>query len=153
MSDNFKMVQRVHSEGAKSDIAFLNEEHARKVQGFHSSFPMYEKTPLVVRKETAKALGVADFYVKDESYRFGLNAFKVLGGSFAMGNYIAKKLGMDISNLPYEKMVSKETRAKLGEVTFVTATDGNHGRGVAWTANQLKQKSVVYMPKIGRAHV
>lgn len=147
MSDNFKMVQRVHSEGAKSDIAFLNEEHARKVQGFHSSFPMYEKTPLVELKETAKALGVADFYVKDESYRFGLNAFKVLGGSFAMGNYIAKKLGMDISNLPYEKMVSKETRAKLGEVTFVTATDGNHGRGVAWTANQLKQKSVVYMPK------
>ena len=35
----------------------------------------------------------------------------------------------------------------LGEITFVTATDGNHGRGVAWTANQIKTKSVVYMPK------
>ena len=54
---------------------------------------------------------------------------------------------MDISELPYEKMTSKEIKDKLGETTFVTATDGNHGRGVAWTANRLQQKSVVYMPK------
>lgn len=45
-------------------------------------------------------------------------------------------------------LVSDEIREKLGEVTFITATDGNHGRGVAWTANQLKQKSIVYMPKV-----
>jgi diaminopropionate ammonia-lyase len=46
-----------------------------------------------------------------------------------------------------KSMTSPEIREKLGEITFVTATDGNHGRGVAWTANRLKQKSVVYMPK------
>ena len=44
-------------------------------------------------------------------------------------------------------MTSPEVKGELGELTFVTATDGNHGRGVAWTANQLGQKSVVYMPK------
>ena len=54
---------------------------------------------------------------------------------------------MGLSELPYDKMVSEEVRAKLGEVTFVTATDGNHGRGVAWTAHQLRQHAVVYMPK------
>ena len=64
-----------------------------------------------------------------------------------MAKYLAKKLDMDINELPYEKLISDEVREKLGDITFVTATDGNHGRGVAWTANRLKQKSVVYMPK------
>ena len=50
----------------------------------------------------------------------------MLGGSYAIGSYIAGRLGMDISELPYEKLVSDEVRAKLGEITFVTATDGNH---------------------------
>ncbi|MDZ7548615.1 pyridoxal-phosphate dependent enzyme, partial [Clostridium perfringens] len=80
-------------------------------------------------------------------YRFGLNAFKVLGGSYSMGKYLAQRLNMDIAELPYEKLTSDEVRKELGDITFVTATDGNHGRGVAWTANRLKQKSVVYMPK------
>lgn len=92
-------------------------------------------------------MGVGEIFVKDESYRFGLNAFKVLGGSFAIGQYIAQRLGRDLAELPYSVMTSPEVKRELGELTFVTATDGNHGRGVAWTANQLGQKSVVYMPK------
>ncbi|KEF36800.1 Pyridoxal-phosphate dependent enzyme [Schinkia azotoformans MEV2011] len=85
--------------------------------------------------------------VKDESYRFGLNAFKVLGGSYAVGKYLAEKLNVDISELSFEKLRSKEVKEKLGSITFVTATDGNHGRGIAWATNQLGQKSVVYIPK------
>lgn len=147
MKEEIKIVslQRHHQE--KKDLSFLNLEEAEKVHGFHSSFPMYQKTPLNEFKNTAQALGFGTAYVKDESYRFGLNAFKVLGGSYAIGNYIACKLGTDIRELPYEKMISQEVRTKLGEMTFITATDGNHGRGVAWTANKLKQRSVVYMPK------
>ena len=147
MKEEFKLVQLDHEAKEKCNIDFLSEEEAKKVQQFHASFPVYEKTPLASLPDTAAALGLGAMYVKDESYRFGLNAFKVLGGSYANGNYLAKKLGMDISQLPYEKMISDEVRKKLGEITFVTATDGNHGRGVAWTANQLKQKAVVYMPK------
>lgn len=127
-------------------ITFLSDEEIGKAQKFHESFPQYTVTPLVKLENLAKEIGVGGFYVKDESYRFGLNAFKVLGGSFAMGKYIAQKLGKDLSELPYDKMISDETRKELGEITFYTATDGNHGRGVAWTANKLKQKSVVYMP-------
>lgn len=147
MEEKFRLVQFPRKEGEKYSLDFLNMDTVKKVCDFHRSFPIYEKTPLVEMSSLAKELGVGDIFVKDESYRFGLNAFKVLGGSFAIGNYLAKKLGMDISELPYEKMISDEIREKLGEITFVTATDGNHGRGVAWTANQIKQKAVVYMPK------
>lgn len=120
---------------------------AEKARVFHKSFPEYAVTPLANLSNLATYLGVKSIHVKDESYRFGLNAFKVLGGSFAIGSYIADRLNMDIRDLPYERLISSEIRNMLGDITFVTATDGNHGRGIAWTANRLKQKSVVYMPK------
>ena len=133
----------------KSEVSldFLSNEEINKVRNFHKSFPEYSVTPLVNLENLSERLGVGGIYLKDESYRFGLNAFKVLGGSFAMAKYLAQRLDMDINDLPYEKLISDEIREKLGDITFVTATDGNHGRGVAWTANRLKQKSVVYMPK------
>lgn len=122
-------------------------ETARAVRRFHSSFPEYAPTPLVRLKELAARLGVAELYVKDESRRFGLNAFKVLGGSWCIGRYIAGRLGIPPEELTYERLVSPATRAELGGLTFVTATDGNHGRGIAWTAARLGVDSVVYMPK------
>lgn len=125
----------------------LSLETAKKVNSFHKSFPIYEETPLVKLKEFAKYAGVKNVYVKDESYRFGLNAFKVLGGSYAIGKYLAECLHKDISELPFSVMTSEEIKKELGDITFISATDGNHGRGVAWTANQLKQKSVILMPK------
>ena len=122
-------------------------KNVEKVNDFHKSFPEYKVTPLVNLQNLAAKLGVRSIHVKDESYRFHLNAFKVLGGSYCIGKYIAQKLNMDIGELPYAKITSPEIKEKLGQVTFVTATDGNHGRGIAWTANRLGQKSVVYMPK------
>ena len=89
-----------------------------------------KKTPLVSLKNTSEALGLQDVLVKDESYRFGLNAFKVLGGSYAIAKYISKTCGISIGDLTFERLVSDELKKKLGEVTFITATDGNHGRGV-----------------------
>ncbi|GEA33567.1 diaminopropionate ammonia-lyase [Clostridium diolis] len=131
----------------EESVKFLNKEEVSKAKKFHESFLEYDETPLIDLKELAEKIGLGGIYLKDESYRFGLNAFKVLGGSFAMGRYLAEKLGEDIDDLPYEKMTCKEVKDKLGDITFVTATDGNHGRGVAWTANRLNQKSVVFMPK------
>ena len=130
-----------------SDVSPFARERAERVRRFHRSFPEYAPTPLVGLDALAKKLGVGRLWVKDESKRFGLNAFKVLGGSWAMGNYIADRLGVDISDLPCDRMTAPETREKLGPVTFITATDGNHGRCVAWTANRLGQRSVVYMPR------
>jgi len=114
---------------------------------FHRSFPQYKETPLADLNSLAAHCGIKGIYVKDESFRFDLNAFKVLGGSFAIAKYIAKRLGKDIADLDYSVLISNETKQKLGDITFYTATDGNHGRGVAWAANKLRQKSVVLMPK------
>ncbi|WP_261304425.1 diaminopropionate ammonia-lyase [Paenibacillus andongensis] len=131
----------------KTRIAFLDKEVVEKVRHFHRSFPEYQVTPLHSLNGLSRKLGVSKIWIKDESYRFGLNAFKVLGGSYAVGQYLAEKLNMDISELSFEKLRSKEMKEILGDITFVTATDGNHGRGIAWAANQLGQKSVVFMPK------
>ena len=95
----------------------------------------------------AKYLGLGGLFVKDESYRFGLNAFKVLGGSFAMARYIAHQMGRHVSEMTYDYLTSEELQREFGQATFFTATDGNHGRGVAWAANKLRQKAVVHMPK------
>lgn len=147
MKDVFKMVQFERKKEQKYPLDFLNIDTAKEVKSFHESFPVYTETPLRDMKNLAKELGLGAIYVKDESYRFGLNAFKVLGGSFALGNYLAKRLSSSISEMPYDKLISEEVKKELGDIVFVTATDGNHGRGVAWTAKQLKQHSVVYMPK------
>ena len=148
MNESIKAVHLSYAErGGVTPTGRFGREAAEKVRSFHSSFPEYAPTPLVQLNGLARELGIDSIYVKDESYRFGLNAFKVLGGSYTIGKYIAEKLGMRLSELSYEKLISSEIREKLGDLTFVTATDGNHGRGVAWTANRLKQHSVVYMPK------
>ena len=135
---------------ARSDdkhLELMSEENVKKANEFHKSFPQYTVTPLQDLAELASYLGVKSIHCKDESYRFGLNAFKVLGGSYAMGRYIAKEVGKDISELPYAVLSSEELRKEFGQATFFTATDGNHGRGVAWAAKRLGQKAVVRMPK------
>ena len=148
MNECFKAVTLEREAGRKlCDVRRFGVENAEKVRAFHRSFPEYSVTPIADLSAFARKVGLKSIHVKDESHRFRLNAFKVLGSSYAIGNYIARRLGVELSELPYERMTSGEIRQKLGEVTFVTATDGNHGRGVAWTANRLGQKSVVYMPK------
>ena len=135
---------------AKSDdkhLELMSEENVKKANEFHKSFPQYTVTPLQDLAALASYLGVKSIHCKDESYRFGLNAFKVLGGSYAIGRYIAKEVGKDISELPYAVLSSEALRKEFGQATFFTATDGNHGRGVAWAANRLGQKAVVRMPK------
>lgn len=146
MNETFKLVLREHT-GSGRDWPFLNEESAHRVRAFHRSFPMYAPTPLAQLPKTAAQLGLKAIYVKDESHRFGLNAFKVLGGSYAIGCILARELGWRMDELTYDLLISPEIQARLGNRTFVTATDGNHGRGVAWSANQFGFHSVVYMPK------
>jgi diaminopropionate ammonia-lyase len=142
-----KGTDRVRGQRAAQMLEKLSVAEVRKVVEFHKSIDGYEPTPLVSLSNLAANLGVADIFVKDESYRFGLNAFKALGGSYAIAKYLADRLGKDISELSYPVMISEEVKRELGDITFISATDGNHGRGVAWTANKLGQKCVIHMPK------
>ena len=147
MNEAIKAVRLEHmSESESESRKLFTLSNAEITRAFHKSFHEYQPTPLVNLANLANELGVKSFYVKDESYRFGLNAFKSLGGSFCLGKYIAERLDCDISELTYAKITSPEIKSKLGEITFVTATDGNHGRGIGWAANRLGHKAVVYMP-------
>lgn len=130
-----------------SATALFSREAIHTVKKFHSSFPQYSPTPLYSLPNLAQKLGVAGIYIKDESWRFGLNAFKVLGGSYAIARHMAGRLQRNINELPFAVLTSSQVKQQLGNITFATTTDGNHGRGIAWTARQLGQRSVVYMPK------
>jgi diaminopropionate ammonia-lyase len=131
----------------KIEKPIINGNTLFEVKSFHESIKEYEQTPLVRLKKMAGYLGLGEVFVKDESFRFGLNSFKVLGASYAIGKHLAQKLGKDIFEVPFPILKSDEIREKLGDLTLTTTTDGNHGRGVAWMAKQLGYKAVVYMPK------
>ena len=143
MKEIFKLVSRTPDNGPVPD--YLAPSHVQQVRSFHQTIPGYAPTPLVSLDDTARELGVGKIWVKDESKRFSLNAFKVLGGSYAMAQLLCRRLGLEKAD--FTTLTGPEIREKLGDITFVTATDGNHGRGVAWSAAQLGQKSVVYMPQ------
>jgi diaminopropionate ammonia-lyase len=131
----------------KASAACFSAQHVRAVRSFHNGFYEYSPTPLFRLDALAQKLGVAAVWVKDESARFGLNAFKVLGGCYAIGRYLAEKLGINIEGLTFEKLNSAIQEHKLQKTLFVTATDGNHGRGIAWAAARLGQDSVVFLPR------
>ncbi|MCL1835802.1 MAG: diaminopropionate ammonia-lyase [Oscillospiraceae bacterium] len=134
------------SDCAKS-LSLMDVGTIRKVREFHRSFPQYSVTPLVALGNLAGALGVGGIYVKDESYRFGLNSFKALGCTFALASFIAQTIGCSVWDLDYGTLTSPDMKSRLGEYTFFATTDGNHGRALAWAASQIGQKSVIYMPK------
>lgn len=88
---------------------------------FHKSIDGYKPTPLVQLPNLSEKYQVGNIYVKDESHRFGLNAFKVLGASYAINQSLEKDHSI---------------------VTFCTATDGNHGRAVAWSATRSGKRQL-----------
>ena len=98
-----------------------------KATSFHKNLPGYAPTKLISVPQLASALGVKAVFVKDESARFGLPAFKALGATWAIENAL------------------RQTSADLS-VALVCATDGNHGRAVARTAASLERKSRIYIP-------
>ena len=108
---------------------------ARRVQRFHRRLPEYGPTGLVRLNRLARAWGLADILVKDESQRFGLKAFKVLGGSYAVARLVCIKLGVALADIDFHELTGEAVRRRLGRITLTTATDGNHGRGVARIAS------------------
>lgn len=126
---------------------FLSQEELRKVRKFHKTLTNYKPTPLVKLDNLAKDLGIKSIFVKDESKRNGLNSFKVLGGSYAVAKLLCNKLGIDIEDVTFDDLKSNEVREKMGQVTFATCSDGNHGKAVAWSAKELGHKAIIYLPK------
>jgi len=122
-------------------------EVARTARRFHRQIPGYQMSPLVALSNLATMFGVGGIWVKDEASRLELNSFKVLGGSFALYRFIQNRLNIDDSKMNYEYLISKEVKDLLGDITFASATDGNHRRGIAWAAQKLGHPCVIYVHK------
>jgi diaminopropionate ammonia-lyase len=116
---------------------------------FHRRLPGYAATPLVEAPGLAAELGVGRLFVKDESARFDLRAFKFLGASWAGFRAVAARTGYAgpaaLDGLRAH-LRGRET-AGDADLALVTATDGNHGRAVARTARLLGLPARVYVPK------
>lgn len=125
---------------------FLSKEYTKAAYRIHRTLDNYMPTPLVRLDTMAQNLGIKAIFVKDESLRFGLNAFKGLGGLYALTHVVCNKLGLDINQVRFSDLQRPEWKRQLKDMVFVTATDGNHGKGVAWAAGQLGCRAHVYMP-------
>ena len=138
-----------------ADIADYSPAVAQRVRAFHTSFSQYCPTPLVSLPGLAATLGLQNICVKDESHRFGLNAFKVLGGSYAVARCLAERMHLPEQGLtkgllqraPASAPAKGNASAPADNITFISTTDGNHGRGLAWTARELGYPCTIYMPK------
>lgn len=124
---NFQLVEAPVLPPRVAEMAALADE----ALAFHHSLPSYAPTPLRSLGGLAADLGVASIQLKDESGRFGLNAFKGLGASFAVHRWIT-------------------THPSETVPTFTTATDGNHGRAVAWSARRAGARAVIFLPAYAR---
>ena len=124
-------------------LEHFDPERLEAVKMFHGSVPGYDETPLVQLDDLADSIGAGKIYVKDESKRFGLNAFKGLGGIHAVAEYFRDHEGMEFDG--YHTL--QDALRNHPTATFATTTDGNHGRGLAWAASLLGQQAKVFMPE------
>ena len=108
----------------------LNLTNMGAAQKAIAQWPGYEPTPLRELPELAEACKIKKLFYKDESSRFGLGSFKSLGGAYAVEN-LTKKY--------------KKTNKNIENLTVTTATDGNHGKSIAWGAKLSGCKAVVYI--------
>ena len=112
---------------------------------FHRRLPGYEETPLVDAPKLASALGLGKVFVKDESSRLGLPAFKVLGASWAVYRALEERIGEDFGDWQ-EISELRERLEPLRPLSLVAATDGNHGRAVARVARLLELGARIFVP-------
>jgi diaminopropionate ammonia-lyase len=124
----------------------FDEAVAADTLRFHKTIPAYGITNLVALQERAAAQHVKGIYCKDESSRFCLNAFKGLGGSYAMFRILCEKLGLDYRTTDFRDFQKEELRKQCAAIHFATATDGNHGKGVSWAAGLFGCNASVFMP-------
>src|SRR6204780_4517894 len=121
---------------------------------FHRVLPGYAPTPLAEAPGLAAELGVGRLFVKDESARFDLRAFKYLGASWAGFRAVAARTGYTgpatlegLRSFLALAVPGGDAVRRFGGLTLITATDGNHGRAVARTARLLGLPARVYVPK------
>lgn len=111
---------------------------------FHRTMEGYAPSRALALRALATSLGVGEVWVKDESARLGLPSFKILGGAWAVHRLLMRRADADYAATTFADL--REVAAKLRPLTLTTATDGNHGRGVARMARLLGLDAVIVVP-------
>jgi len=149
---NGDAVQWFSSPQAKSNYgaahrAVLNEQEAQAAFQEISSWPGYAQTPLLHLPGLAAKAGVASVQYKDEGGRFGLGSFKALGGAYAVYRHLAQRLAQEAgeSGVTSADLASGKWRDLTKDWAVCCATDGNHGRSVAWGAQMFGCRCVIYL--------
>jgi len=111
------------------------------------SWPGYEPTPCVALAGLARELGLGGVWIKEEGRRFGLRAFKALGGAYAvlklLKGEVLRRKGVAATGAELRDGAHRDVTSSI---TVTTATDGNHGRSVAWGAELFGAKAVIFVP-------
>jgi len=119
---------------------------AAAVARFLARFPDRGPTPLVALPGLARATGVAAIRLKDEGRRLGLGSFKALGGAYAVAVLVLEAAEQRLGRaLTFADLDDPAVRAVAAGMTFACATDGNHGRSVAWGAAGLGARAVIFV--------
>ena len=112
-----------------------------------SSWPGYAPTPLLPLPGLAQRLGLGQLLYKDEGGRFGLGSFKALGGAYAVANVLrhAVMAARGLARVSSRDLLSGAYADVVGRATVTCATDGNHGRSVAWGAQLFGCRCVIFV--------
>ena len=128
------------AEWTAAQDAILNDGALTEARETIASWPGYAETSLHELAGLAEELGVGSIHYKDESTRFGLGSFKALGGAYAVARLLAQQVGCSLSEI-----VAREHDATVARITVCCATDGNHGRSVAWGAQRFGARCVIFI--------
>ena len=126
--------------------ALFGAELCRQAQQEIQQWPDYRTTPLLRLDGLARALGLGGIYYKDEGGRFGLGSFKSLGGAYEVLSLLQTEISARVGDkISLESLRNGEYANLVKDITVITATDGNHGRSVAWGAQQFGCKCIIYI--------
>ena len=112
-----------------------------------SRWNSYQPTVLHSLEGLSGEIGIGSLYYKDESTRFGLGSFKALGGAYAVQHVLRQALDTDgpDADVSLDDINVQRFPQMVEKITVVTATDGNHGRSVAWGAQRFGCQCMIYM--------
>ncbi len=127
---------------AQNDI--LSDAALAEARRVVSSWQGYAPTPLVALPGLAAEAGVASLHLKDEAGRFGIGSFKALGGAYAVARVLARELS-DRTGRAISVEEATTGLPEAAQVTVTCATDGNHGRSVAWGAQRFGCRAVIFI--------
>lgn len=126
--------------------AILSDGRLAAARNTIATWPDYAPTPLLTLKGLAAALGIARLDYKDEGGRFGLGSFKALGGAYAVARLLQTQLGLRLGRaVSMDEVTGRAFPDLVRDITVTCATDGNHGRSVAWGAQTFGCNCVIFI--------